>query len=644
MTTSAQHPTGRNTAVRFLSALIGRNIKEVISVHDRRKYVVIAAKVAFPVTILFAGLNLYVLGFIQLAIAEAAASLLLPAALFLSGYDRRISLAEYLVLAYGLLITAALALFGGVEGSGILWVFTFPFLAFLLKGQRIGWLYCAAWILIMCITLRVAPIVPYSYLYSSDYSVQVIAALIFYSLVAAAFNLARSQFEEKLHAKVVANTAKAQEYLEKLQFMSLHDQLTGLPNRLNIIKTLTSELSNIDPHNHSMVVVNLRMERVFEISNVLGEQGGDDLIRSISRTLIDGLGGRGHLARTRRDEFVYIFRMDETAITSRQVMERIGPFQSSYHIDGYPIHIEHTMGISVYPSHATDAEDLLSKSEQAMLQAKAAKIEVSIYDEDLNQMFVRRHLLFGKLRQALGSNELSLYFQAQIDLQSGKIIGAEALARWKDSDGLFISPAEFIPVAESSGLIKPFTSWVIRESFQQVAKWREMALEIDVSINLSARNLNDHELMTELQGLPAEYGIPASCVVLEITESSFADSPDLVMELIGRLHEIGFKQSIDDFGTGYSSLSYLRNLKVDEIKIDQSFIRCLQTDPGSRAIVDSTIQLVHNLGLKVVAEGIETEEAERYLKDAGCDIGQGYFYSKPLPADQFLNFARTFNP
>lgn len=645
MITNAKRSTDEKVATRLLSSLFGYNLKEVVSVVERRRYITIAIKISFPVSILFAALNLFVFGFIQLAIAEAVvACLLLPAALFISKHDSLVSIAECLILIYGILITAALAHFGGLEGSGILWVFTFPFLAFMLKGQRLGWIYCIAWIIVICAMLLAAPMSPYSHSYSANYSVQVILALIFYSIVAAAFNLARSRFEEKLHTRVVANTARAKEYLEKLQFLSLHDQLTGLPNRLNIMNILGSELPGVDPQTQSMVVVNLHLERMFEISNILGEQGSDYLIRSISKTLTDMLEGRGHLARTRRDEFVYIFKMDKAGATFDQIMDSIGAFQFTYQVDGYPIHIEHTMGISVYPSHASDPDALLNKAEQAMLQAKAARTEVSIYDGQLNQMFIKRHLLFGKLRQALSNNELILYFQPQIDLQTGRITGAEALVRWKDSSGSFVSPAEFIQVAENSGLIKPLTGWVIRESFRNLVKWRELALGIDVSINLSARNLVDAELITDLQDLLAEYSIPADCVVLEITESSFVEFPGLVMKTIDRLHQIGFKQSIDDFGTGYSSLSYLQNLKVDELKIDQSFVRCLQTDPGSRAIVKSTIQLAHNFGIKVVAEGIETDEAARYLMDVGCDTGQGYIYSKPLPADQFVDFARDFIP
>lgn len=629
--------------MNFFLKLIGYNIREVASVRERQGFAIISAKIALPVSILFAGLNYYAYGYNQLALIELSVSLLfLLPALWLSMHERWILLTETLVMAYGFAITLALAVFGGREGSGVLWVYTFPFLAFLIKGQRIGWLICMAWIAAMTLALKMAPHIPGSHVFSEEYGNQLIAALTFYSVIAAAFNLVRSRFEERLHAKVQENTAKAQEYLDRLQFLALHDQVTGLPNKVKIIGLLSTSINSVNQPDRSIVVVIIRLERMFEISNILGVHGSDDLIKSISASMSEQLGAMGELARTRRDEFVYLYQSGELNITPELIKKHFGKLQLTYLIDGFPIHIEHTIGIAIYPSHSSDAEDLLRKAEQAMLQAKSAKADFSIYDSKLDEVFIQRHLLFGKLKQALSGTGLSLHFQAQIDLRSGKISGAEALARWIDAEGVFISPAEFIPVAENSGLIKPFTSWVIRESFKQLSVWHAAGLEIEISINLSTRNLLDPGIAAELQNLLHEYHIHAASVVLEITESSFTDFPDIAMETIARLSQIGFKLSIDDFGTGYSSLTYLKSLKVNELKIDQSFIRELLSDQRSEAIVISTIQLAHNLGLKVVAEGIENFEAAEYLRQAGCDIAQGYAYSKPLTADQFVNFARSY--
>ncbi|MCX7193163.1 MAG: EAL domain-containing protein [Proteobacteria bacterium] len=589
-------------------------------------------------------LNLFVFGYPQLGIAEGVcASLLLPV-FVLPRYDEWVSFSERLILIYGILITVALAVFGGLEGSGILWVFTFPFLAFLLKGQRSGWLYCFVWIAVMSAALRLAFLVPHSHFYSAAYSGQISVAMLFYSTIAAAFNLVRSRFEAKLHERVQANTAKAREYLDKLEFLALHDQTTGLPNRVSLLQDLSSAIEVCDTQRQSIVVINLRLERIFEISNILGQKSADSLIKGIANSLLGSAAEKGHLSRARRDEFSYFYKLDHREITADMVRKAIGDFQLTYHFEGYPVHIEHTVGVAIFPDHSLEAEDLLRKAGQAMLQASASRTDLAIFDNKLGQLFIKRHLLYGQLREALDNKELCLYFQAQVDMRTGGIIGAEALVRWKNADGIFIPPDEFIPVAEGSGLIKPLTAWVLREAFSQMVKWRSQGLEITVSINLSARNMIDPELIADLQKLLVEFAIPADSVMLEITESAFADLPEVVMDTIDQLHKIGFKLSIDDFGTGYSSLSYLKNLKVNEIKVDQSFVRCLHTESGSFAIVKSTIQLAHNLGLKVVAEGIESAGLENSLRAMACDIGQGYAYSRPLPADQFFTLACNDTP
>ena len=235
---------------------------------------------------------------------------------------------------------------------------------------------------------------------------------------------------------------------------------------------------------------------------------------------------------------------------------------------------------------------------------------------------------------------LQVYYQAQIELSTGKVLGAEALARWLDPDTGMVPPLEFIPVAEESGLIRPFTNWLVVQCMRECARWRQMGLGLDVSINVSARNLLDPELLTVLQHSLDESGLTPECINLEITESCFIESPERAMEAIGRMHEMGFKLSIDDFGTGYSSLSYLKNLPIDELKIDQSFVRKLLESKGDQSIVSSTIDLAHNFNLMVVAEGIEDQATADWLRARGCDVGQGYCFARPVPADDFLAIVR----
>jgi len=642
MTKTARALITYDAVLRTVCSLLGLNVQAVSTLEERRKQAVIAIALALPVTLVFALVNYYQFHFEELAQAEiiVAVLFLLPAFLLLN-IERAIRWAESLILWYGIFISSALIVYGGLEGSGVLWVFTYPFLAFFIKGQRLGWLYCLAWVAVCWLAVKLLGNLPHAWHYPDAYVGQMIPALLFYSTMAAAFNLVRARFEEMLHDKVETNTARARAYLDQLQFLAQHDEVTGLPNRNRLNVLLEEAIAQCNPAQEAIVVIDLRLERLFEISNILGERGGDLLMESIARSLQDRYGKIGCLGRLRRDEFGFFYQADLQNTQPCKLAEAVSDISLSYQVDNYPIHIENTIGIALYPQHAQTPAELWLKAEQAMLHGRASKLDISIYNEELNQQFVRRNLLFGQLRHALSTQELSLHFQPQIDLKTGRLVGAEALARWRTGSGQYISPAEFIPVAESSGLIKPFTKWLLSEFFRQTAQWRQAGMNLHFSVNLSARNLADPELISDLRHLLAFHAIPAENIVLEITECSFSDSPDQFMMTVDQLHRMGFRQSIDDFGTGYSSLSYLKDLRVNELKIDQSFVTNLTTEKSCIAIVKSTIQLAHNLGLTVVAEGIESEEVATFLSHAGCDIGQGYYYSKPLPVEAFFSYASS---
>ena len=349
------------------------------------------------------------------------------------------------------------------------------------------------------------------------------------------------------------------------------------------------------------------------------------------------------MPRTRRDEFAIVYPVSQATVSPQALQQFISEHPVSIQVHGYSLFIEFTMGLAVFPLHAQSAEKLVRRAEQAMLQADKSDQSWSLYDEQQEQTFVRHHLLFGRLRDALQQGHLQVHYQPQIDLASGRVHGAEALARWWDpQSNAMIPPVVFIPVAEESGLIRPLTRWLIGECLRTCARWHAAGHQLDVSINLSALNLLDPELLDVLQlGMQAT-GLRAQNINLEITESCFMDSPERAMEVVQRLHERGFKLSIDDFGTGYSSLSYLKNLPINELKIDQGFVRNLLTSPGDQAIVASTLELAHNLSLSVVAEGIEDAPTAQWLRDKGCEIGQGYCFAKPMPADDFLAYLQNF--
>ncbi|HET7832957.1 MAG TPA: EAL domain-containing protein, partial [Gallionella sp.] len=279
--------------------------------------------------------------------------------------------------------------------------------------------------------------------------------------------------------------------------------------------------------------------------------------------------------------------------------------------------------------------------EQALLQALHGKVDIVRYDSAQDEMFVRHHLLYGKLQAAINQHHLMLHYQTQIDLVSGKIIGVEALTRWKDPKEGFIDPTDFIPVAEQSGLIIPFANWMIEAGIIQCAQWHKEDLRLTVSLNMSAYNLADPNLIRTLTDNLERTGLDAKWVILEITESSFMHQPEATMAKIHQLHDLGFHISVDDFGTGYSSLTYLKNLPVHEVKIDKSFVKNMLVNPRDEAIVQSTVALAHNLGAKVVAEGIEDIATAFRVKTLGCDIGQGYFYSEPKPAESLYDTLLT---
>lgn len=633
-----------NSVLRVMRGLLGLDEKDIVAVEDRRHYVQLAVYFAVPVSLLFAAMNCFAYGYVALGVAEALlpVGILLPALWVVQG-EANIALAEALILLYGIGLTCALSFFGGLQGSGLLWVFMFPFLALWLKGQKQGLWWSLGWMMCVSLSLYATPFLPYGFTYTPVYVQQTLSALVFYTVIALIFNFSKTSFQERLHERVQVNNERAQEYLGRLQSIAFRDEVTGLPNRSRLLEILAEDIANAGVVPQVLVIIHIRLKRMFELNNILGIEATDRLICSIADTMVKAVGDHGIIARARRDEFICLFRTGIATVEQERVAKRLNQVRFAYQIDDYHLHIEHTNGVACFPADAQDAESLLKRAEQAMLQAQFALKEVAFYDARQEQQFVRRHLLFGKLHQALQGNALSLFYQGQIDFATGCVVGVEALARWHDPLNGYISPAEFIPIAEKSGLIKPFTLWVLRTAFGQLAAWQKIGLNITLSVNLSARSVIDPDLVHDIQRLAQEFGLSPANIMLELTESSFVNSPDVAMDTICKLHRLGFRQSIDDFGTGYSSLSYLKNLKVDELKIDQSFVRSLGEANGSQATVQSTIQLAHNLNLKVVAEGIETPQIEQQLRAMGCDYGQGYLFCKPMPAKEFYRWAQQWN-
>ena len=639
-----------NWASAFLRAtndVLGLSERELAGFEERSRNVRAASALGVFFGILFSIFNMLTPGMGELGVTELwiVVCVLTPAVLA-SRTPRWVGVAESLVVFASMSFSFALIAYGGVEGTGLFWVGMVPFLGFFIAGQRNGWLYCLGMIGAMTLYFGfLQPRLSWAYQHSGIVATQFVLSFVFYTLVAAAFNRARSRFEEKLQQRVDEKTADAKALLTQMEYLATHDAHTGLPNQLLLLKHLGAAIDSAHANGHGVVVSVMRLERLFELANVLGSEGGDQLVNEVTRDLQSILGDRGTLARTRRDEFAVVYPILKPGIEPDTIRQFILDHPISIQVQGYSLLLELTVGLAVFPTHALSAEKLLNKAEQAMLQAAKSDQSWSLYDANLEQTFVHHHLLFGRLRDALEHRHLQVHYQPQIDLNTGKVHGAEALARWWDPIAqAMIPPIVFIPVAEESGLIRPLTRWLIRECLRTCAQWHAAGYALDISINLSALNLLDPELIEVLnQGLQ-ETRLQASHVNLEITESCFMDSPERAMEVVHRLHERGFKLSIDDFGTGYSSLSYLKNLPINELKIDQSFVRNLLANSGDQAIVASTMDLAHNLKLSVVAEGIEDHATAAWLRERHCEIGQGYCFAKPMPQDQFLEYLRAHIP
>ncbi len=619
--------------------VFGFKIRDIIAIDKRMRQVTAVSFIGIVFASIFALFNLLTPNMQLLGQVELAAiGILVPAAI-LGRNPNLVAFAEDLVMLATLCIVGALIVFGGVEGTGLYWVYTAPFLAFFLKGQRLGWWYSVALVAIVAVYF-IGPLrfMPIFYHYSPIVATHFTISLAFYTLVAAAFNHLRTRFEEQLQKQVTIKTADSQKLLEQLQFIASHDQLTQLPNKVMLEDIIKKQIDEINPSEQLLVVCILKLERMFEMSNILGGSGADNLVLKIAENLKRFIDFKGALAHTHRDEFVISYPADRDSLNEQGIQHFFSERQISVEIQGYFIYCEITMGLALYPDHATDPQILLNKAQQAMLQAHKNGQQWLIYNPIQEKAFVRHHLLFGKLRAALMQQHLQVHYQPQINLLTGLVIGAEALLRWHDPIEGYISPLEFIPVAEESGLIRPLTSWLVDICMHDCTDWLSRGYDLHLSINLSARNLLDPDLISVLMASLDKYHLSPSTITLEITESCFMSSPERAMEIIHRLHDTGFRLSIDDFGTGYSSLSYLKNLPVNELKIDKGFVRHLLQNSGDQAIVSSTIDLAHNFGLMIVAEGIEDESTGNWLHTRGCDIGQGYFIAKPMPSDILIKF------
>ncbi len=417
--------------------------------------------------------------------------------------------------------------------------------------------------------------------------------------------------------------------------LAYRDALTGLPNRVLFSDRLQQAIATSRRLQRPLTVVMMDLDRFKYVNDSLGHHGGDLLLVEVGKRLQEVIRRQSDtIARMGGDEFAVLLPTED----ARDVMGVIRKLQTCLErpipIDGHLVDTSASFGIATYPEHGDDMVTLLRHADSAMYLAKRANTGHAIYDPRFDRDSLERLSLMTELRQAVEHDELVLYYQPKIDLVSPGALHLECLVRWIHATRGFVAPDQFIPFAEQTGYISVITEWVLRHALVQLKLWRDAGLAVDVSVNISTRDLMNPNFPGLVARLLDLHRCEAGWIVLEITETSLLDDPGHAQQNVDRLHAQGCRISIDDFGTGYSSLAYLRRLKVDELKIDKSFVMGMALDPSDATIIRSTIDLGHNMGLNVVAEGVETEASLLQLRAMGCDLAQGYLMSRPLPADQ----------
>jgi len=424
---------------------------------------------------------------------------------------------------------------------------------------------------------------------------------------------------------------------EKINHLAFHDALTNLPNRMLFQDRVKACFEQARVFNRKPAILFFDLDRFKVINDTLGHHVGDNMLQVLADRLRTLVRPEDTMARFSGDEFIWliphVLDRDEAAAFAREVGRIVS---KPYDYGGQELFVTASIGVSFYPEDGTDADTLIKHADTAMYRAKEKGGDTfEFYHPDMNFRSLERLHLETHLRKALSRDQIRVYYQPLVDLGSGNIFGMEALVRWEHPELGLVSPGEFIPLAEETGVIVPIGNWVLREACMQNKRWHDMGYDLCVSVNISMQQFQHPEFVPTIQETLAETGLDPSWLALEITESVAMKNVNFVMETIEELKRIGVYISIDDFGTGYSSLSYLKRFRVHTLKIDRSFIRDVTTDEDNAAIVTALIAMSQQMKMRSLAEGVETTEQLRFLKERGCNEVQGYIYSKPLPAGDF---------
>jgi diguanylate cyclase (GGDEF)-like protein/PAS domain S-box-containing protein len=417
-----------------------------------------------------------------------------------------------------------------------------------------------------------------------------------------------------------------------LVYQALHDALTDLPNRTLLSERLEQAILVGHRHNTPVSLMMMDLDRFKEVNDTFGHHSGDVLLQQVSQRLVANMRQSDTIARLGGDEFAVLLPQTDAVGAIDAARRLVEALRQPFTLEDRQLDVGISMGIAAYPVHGSDAATLMRRADSAMYAAKRGSDDFSVYSPERDENNSARLLMTGELRHAIEANELVLHYQPKVGLVDGSIRNVEALVRWIHPERGFTPPDTFIPLAEETGLIKPLTIWVLNEALRQHRAWRVNDVDIRMAVNFSARMLHDPDLVRTIAELLQRWKVEPSRLLIEITESAIMLDPESAMTTLTHLHNAGVWTAIDDFGTGYSSLGYLRKLPVDEIKIDKSFVLEMATNRDDASIVELIVNLGHNLGLKVVAEGVDNQRTLTMLTEMGCDLAQGFFLSRPVPA------------
>ncbi|MCG8312077.1 MAG: EAL domain-containing protein [Pseudomonadales bacterium] len=450
----------------------------------------------------------------------------------------------------------------------------------------------------------------------------------------------------KEYIYIISDISVKKQNEEAIKQLSNYDQLCNLPNRSLFIDRLQHAMTRSKRSKAFTGLLFIDLDRFKYVNDSLGHDAGDKLLIEVARRLQATVREQDTVSRLGGDEFTVVLEDMAAAEDSKLVADKIiQELAKPIVVHKHEFVISSSIGISVYPDHGSNHETLIKNADTAMYQAKeCGRNQYKYYNQKMSERASKKFHLESELRKALDEGHFELYYQAQVNLDDKRVTGAEALVRWQHPDKGTISPGDFIPLAEETGLIVPLGEWVLRTACRQAQGWTNKGYEdLNVSVNLSGRQLTNDNTFSLVKSILRESGLPAEKLIIEITESAVMSDPDRAIAELNMIRDLGVLIAIDDFGTGYSSLSYLKQLPVSCVKIDRSFTKDVHTDKDDAAIVNTIVAMTNSLGLKVLAEGVEGIEHIEYVSQAGCQDMQGYYFSRPLPEPEFLDFVSKFN-